>query len=90
LPITRISRFVPLEGKSVELFNFLNSLSLNTIASKGCLSCELLKNKDMSEFIILEKWDEIQSHINHMKISPIEDMYIIHLLGATPESQYYN
>lgn len=89
MSITCISRYIASDGKSLELFNFLNSSVSLTIGAKGCISCELLKSEEMYEFVIIEKWESLQSHIDFMKNFPKDDRYIIHLLGALPESKYF-
>ncbi len=84
MSITRINEFQAAEGKAEELFGFLKSLIPHISSSEGCKSCEVLRNKDSQEsFVVIEKWDSIESHQKSIKSYPKEKMQAaMNLFGA--------
>ena len=90
MAITRINKFIPTQDKSQELFDFLNSLIPYILNSQGCLSCEVLKDEYMSEFVVVEKWENIEAHTKSIENFPKEEMQIaMPLFGAPPEGKFY-
>ena len=63
MTIVRVNEFTAAEGKSVELFNFLQELMPYISGAEGCLSCEVLKHQEHSDqFMIIERWNSIENH----------------------------
>ncbi len=91
MSITRINQFKAAEGKETELFEFLKSLTPYITSSAGCLSYEVLQNSDEpSAFVIIEKWDAIDSHKKSVENFPQEDMLAaMPLFGDAPSGNYY-
>jgi len=89
--VTRINEFQAAEGKAEELFEFLKSLLPYITSSEGCESCEVLRNKDAQEsFVVIEKWNSVESHQKSIESFPKEDMQAaMSLFGAPPKGGYY-
>jgi quinol monooxygenase YgiN len=90
--ITRINEFQSADGKSDELYNFLISLIPYISKSKGCISCEVLKQKDTENcFIVIEKWESIECHMQSIANFPKEEMLsAMSLFGSPPKGNYYS
>ena len=91
MSITRINEFQAAEGKAEDLFEFLKSLLPYISSSKGCESCEVLRSKDAQDsFVVIEKWDSIESHEKSIESFPKEEMQAaMTLFGAPPKGSYY-
>jgi len=89
--LTRINEFEAVKGKEEELHNFLKSLVPYISSSAGCHSCEVLKNKDDNgKFVVVEKWDCIESHKKSIENFPKEEMQAaMSLFGVLPKGAYY-
>lgn len=92
MSIVRINEFVAAEGKTHELYEFLEQLVPYINNASGCLSCELLKHNEQSEqFMIIERWDCIESHQLAITNYPKDDMQAaMSLFGAPPKGNYYS
>ncbi|SEL48661.1 Antibiotic biosynthesis monooxygenase [Colwellia chukchiensis] len=89
--IVRVNEFVAAAGKSAELFRFLQSLVPYISAAKGCISCELLKHHQHGDqFMIIERWDCIESHQLALTNYPQDDMQAaMSLFGSPPKGNYF-
>ena len=90
--IIRINEFQAADEKSDELHNFLKSLIPYISNSKGCISCEVLKQKDTDNcFIVIERWESIECHMQSIANFPKEEMLsAMSLFGAPPKGNYYS
>ena len=91
MSIVRVNEFVAAAGKSAELFKFLQALVPYILSAEGCLSCELLKHHEHSDqFMIIERWDNIDNHQLAITNYPQDDMQAaMSLFGAPPKGNYY-
>jgi quinol monooxygenase YgiN len=91
MSIVRVNEFTAAEDKSIELFEFLKNLLPYISGSDGCLSCELLKHNEQSnQFMIIERWNTIESHQLAITNYPQDDMQAaMSLFGAPPKGSYY-
>jgi quinol monooxygenase YgiN len=89
--IIRVNEFTTTAKKSAELYNFLQALVPYITAAKGCLSCELLKHHEYGkQFMMIERWDCIESHQLDITNYPQEDMQaVMRLFGVAPKGNYY-
>jgi quinol monooxygenase YgiN len=89
--ITRINEFKATEDKEEKLFEFLNSLVPYISSCEDCLSCEVLRSHDdQSSFVVIEKWNSIESHKKSIENFPKEEMQAaMDLFGASPKGTYY-
>ena len=92
MSITRINEFQASTGKAEELFDFLKSLIPYISSSAGCQSCEVLRDQNNADhFVVLEKWDSIDSHLSSIDKFPKEDMQAAMFLFSTPpKGAYYH
>lgn len=92
MSIARISEFHALKGKSEELYIFLGSMMSYITSSQGCISCEVLRNKDDAEsFVVIEKWETVECHIMSVKEFPKDKMNeAMCLLGGPPRGNYFH
>lgn len=90
--ITRINEFQAAEGKADELFLLLTSLIPYISSSDGCISCEVLRHQDKEDrFVVIEKWDSIESHKKSIENYPQEAMQAaMPLFGAPPKGDFYH
>lgn len=91
MSIVRVNEFSAAAGKSAELFTFLQALVPYISGAEGCLSCELLEHHEHGEqFMIIERWDCIESHQIAVTNYPQEDMQAaMSLFGSSPKGNYY-
>ncbi|WNO10016.1 antibiotic biosynthesis monooxygenase family protein [Teredinibacter sp. KSP-S5-2] len=91
MSITRINEFTAADGKSEELYEFLQSLIPFISGSEGCLGCEVLRKLGAEkEFVVIEKWDSEAAHKKSVANFPKEDMQAAMVLfGAPPVGAYY-
>ena len=89
--ITRINDFQAAAGEAENLFQFLKSLVPYISSSEGCISCEVLRNTALSDnFVVIEKWDSIESHQQSIALAPKEKFQeAMKLFGAPPKGNYY-
>jgi heme oxygenase (mycobilin-producing) len=92
MSITRINEFQAAAGESENLFIFLKSLIPYISGSEGCISCEVLRNASASDsFVVIEKWDSIESHQKSVALVPKEKFQeAMKLFGAPPKGNYYH
>jgi len=92
MSITRINEFQAAEGKAEELHEFLKSLRPYIASSAGCEACEILRGKDSAHsFLVIEKWDCVESHQKSIEGFPKQKMQAaMALLGGPPKGAYYD
>lgn len=91
MAIVRINEFKSAQGKTEALHAFLISITPYITNSEGCISCEILTQQDdKSTFVIIEKWESIESHVKSIADFPKDDMAkAMPLLGAAPIGRYF-
>jgi quinol monooxygenase YgiN len=91
MTIVRLNQFQSAAGKAQELHEFLTSITAYILGSEGCQSCEVFQQQnDDSHFVVIEKWDSIESHQASIANYPKEDMMAaMNLFGAPPKGDYY-
>lgn len=91
MSITRINEFQSSEGNSEKLFEFLKSILPYILSSKGCLSCEVLRDTDdVDKFVVLEKWENIDYHKKSIEAFPKEEIQnAMTLFEIPPRGRYY-
>ncbi|XPF94972.1 putative quinol monooxygenase [Colwellia sp. RE-S-Sl-9] len=91
MAIVRINEFKSAEGQAEALLEFLTSIKPYITNSEGCISCEILTQQDdKSTFVIIEKWESIESHVKSIADFPKDDMAkAIPLFGAAPIGRYF-
>jgi len=91
MSIVRVNEFVAAAGKTTELFSFLQTLVPYISAADGCLGCELLKHREHADqFMIIERWDCIESHQLALTNYPQDEMQAaMSLFGSAPKGNYY-
>lgn len=92
MSITRINEFEATENKADELYEFLKSLLPYILSSEGCISCEVLRNNEkQSNFVVIEKWESIDSHKKSIEKFPKDEMQAaMNLFGTPPEGRYFH
>jgi quinol monooxygenase YgiN len=89
--ITRINEFQSAPNKEEELYVFLKSLIPYIASSEGSISCEVLRhNENTNTFLVIEKWQSIESHKKSVGEFPKEQMQAaMSLFGCPPKGGYY-
>ncbi|QFU24982.1 antibiotic biosynthesis monooxygenase [Shewanella eurypsychrophilus] len=89
--IVRIGEFQAAEGKSEELYEFLQSLSAYITQSKGCVSYDVLrKHEAVKEFAVIERWLSVEDHRASVDSFPKEQMQAaMTLFSGAPKGSYY-
>ncbi|NVK42735.1 MAG: antibiotic biosynthesis monooxygenase [Oceanospirillaceae bacterium] len=92
MAITRINEFHAATGKSQALYEFLISLKDYIANSKGCISCEVLRQDDQDDiFIVIEKWQSQEDHQLSLAHYPKENMSgSMALIGVPPTGNFYH
>ena len=90
--ITRINDFQAADGRNEELYIFLNSLAEYITTSERCISYEVLHSVPASsDFVVIERWVDIESHKKSIEHFPKEGMEkAMPLFGALPKGRYYS
>jgi len=87
MSITRINHFTAAQGKEQELLTFLQSLVPYISGSSGCMMCEVLCQHDNNEkFVVIEKWDNVESHQQSLANFPVDEMEAAMALFGQPPS----
>jgi quinol monooxygenase YgiN len=75
-----------------KLRDFLMSIMPGIKSSEGCESVELYQGQDNpSKFIMIERWDSVESHQASVKNIPPETLSELRpLLAASPSGSYFN
>ena len=92
MSITRLNYFTANQSSIEELGSFLKSLIPYISNSEGCISCEVLQNQDeMANYVVVEKWENIEAHQQSVANFPKKDMQeAMGLLACPPSGSYYN
>jgi len=87
MSITRINHFTAAQGKQQQLLSFLQSLVPYISGSSGCIMCEVLCQHDNDEkFVVIEKWENVESHQQSLANFPTDDMQAAMALFGQPPS----
>ena len=91
MSILRISEFEAKENQEDTLFDFLKTIIPMIETSIGLISCQLLRNADKSNhIIIIEKWKSIEDHKESAKNIPEDKLReVMPLLASPPKGTYY-
>jgi len=91
MTIVRVNEFTAADGKTAELFSFLESLVPYISGADGCLSCELLTHQEhTNQFMVIERWRNIECHQQAITNYPQEEMQAaMSLFGAPPKGAYF-
>ncbi|CAM3452118.1 putative quinol monooxygenase [Shewanella violacea] len=89
--IVRIGEFQAAEGKSEDLYDFLQSLSSYITQSKGCISYDVFRKYDSPEsFAVIERWLSVEAHKASVDNFPKDQMKAaMPLFGRAPKGSYY-
>ena len=91
MSISRIGEVQAKEGVAEELREFLLSIMPGIKSSEGCESVQLYQSAaDPSKFMMIEVWDNVQSHQASVENIPTEKLGEIRpLLATSPSGSYY-
>lgn len=91
MSITRINKFQAAPTKADELNEFLKSILPYISSCEGSLFCEILRDVENNDnFVVVEKWENIEAHKKSIAGFPQEKMMDAMVLFATmPEGNYY-
>lgn len=91
MSITRINEFRAVEGESALLRDRIVLLVPVIESAEGCLSCQLLQSrKDENHFIVIEVWDNVESHhasLQHIRPDVFHE--VRNYLAVPPTGEYY-
>lgn len=92
MTITRIGEFRAKEEAIEELRDFLISIMPMIKSSAGCEAVQLYQSQeDPSRFVMIEAWDDIESHQASVKNIPPEKLGEVRpLLATVPSGVYYD
>lgn len=91
MTISRIGEVQAKEGLTEELREFLLSIMPAIKSSDGCETVQLYQSADdPSKFIMIEVWDNVESHQASVKNIPPEKLSEIRpLLATSPSGSYF-
>jgi quinol monooxygenase YgiN len=91
MSIYRIGETQAQEGMTEELRNFLVSILPGIRSSEGCESVHLYQSEsDPSKFMVVEVWENVESHQASVKNIPAEKLGEIRpLLAISPSGSYF-
>ncbi len=91
MSVTRINEFQAADNRNEDLYAFLKSIVPYISSSNGCISCILLRNKELpNHFVIIEIWDSEQDHKNSVEAYPKEEMQkAMPLISSPPRGGYF-
>lgn len=85
--ITRVNHFSAATEKAAELQTFLSSLVPYITSCSGNIMCEVLRQHDNEDkFVVIEKWQDVESHQQSLASFPAEDMQAAMALFGQPPS----
>lgn len=88
--ITRINQFEAKVGSEQSLYEFLQSVISTVKECSGCLDCQLLRSIENPEnLVIIERWDNIESHKQAASAIPPEKLKDAFALFAKPPAGGY-
>jgi quinol monooxygenase YgiN len=90
--VIRIGQVQAKEELTDKLLDFLMSIMSGIKSSAGCESVELYQSQDNpSKFIMIERWDNVESHQASVKSIPPQKLGEIRpLLATSPSGSYYH
>ncbi|HZG67394.1 MAG TPA: antibiotic biosynthesis monooxygenase family protein [Herpetosiphonaceae bacterium] len=91
MSVIRIGEVQAKEEMIAALRDFLISIIPLIQASEGCESCQLLQNQDdATTFVMIEVWNNVESHQASVNNIPPEKLGEIRpLLASPPKGAYY-
>ena len=91
MAITRINHFEAKAGFEQALYEFLQSVISVVKECSGCLGCQLLRSiENPTSLVIVEHWDNIESHKQAASAIPPEKLKdVFALLAKPPAGVYY-
>jgi quinol monooxygenase YgiN len=91
MSVTRINKFEARNGMADNLHAFLASIVPLIMQSQGCESCQLLRNlENANELVVLEVWASVSAHQASVKNIPPEKIgEVMPMLANPPTGSYY-
>ena len=91
MAITRINHFEAKVGSEQALYEFLQSVISVVKECSGCLDCQLLRSiENPTGLVIVEHWDNVESHKQAASAIPPEKLKdAFALLAKPPAGVYY-
>ena len=90
MAITRINHFEAKAGSEQALYEFLQSVISIVKGCAGCIDCQLLRSiENPVNLVIIEQWDDVESHQKAGSAVPPEKLKEVFALFAKPASGAY-
>jgi len=90
MAISRINHFEAKAGSEQALYEFLQSVASIVRECSGCLGCQLLRSiENHANLVIIEHWDNVESHKQAASAIPPEKLKDAFALFAKPPSGIY-
>lgn len=90
MAITRINHFEAKVGSEQALYEFLQSVISIVKNCAGCIDCKLLRSiENPASLVIIEQWDDVDSHQKAASAVPPEKLKEVFALFAKPASGMY-
>lgn len=90
MAITRINHFEAKVGSESALYDFLQSVVSIVKECSGCLGCQLLRSiENSTNLVIIEQWDNVESHKQAANAIPPENLQAAFALIAKPPAGVY-
>ena len=90
MAITRINHFEAKVGSEQALYEFLQSVISIVKECSGCLGCQLLRSiENPANIVIVEQWDNVESHKQAASAIPPEKLKDAFALFAKPPAGVY-
>lgn len=90
MAITRINHFEAKAGSEQALYEFLQSVISVVKECSGCLGCQLLRSiENPANLVIVEQWDNVESHKQAASAIPPEKLKDAFALFAKPPAGVY-
>ncbi len=92
MSVTRIGEFQAKEWLAEDLRDFLISIMPMIQSSQGCASVHLYHSQENpAKFVMIEVWDQVESHQASVKNIPPEKLGEVGpLLATSPSGGYFN
>lgn len=90
MAVTRINHFEAKVGSEQALYEFLQSVISVVKECSGCFGCQLLRSiESPANLVIIEQWDNVESHKQAASAIPPEKLKDAFALFATPPAGVY-
>lgn len=90
MAITRINHFEAKAGSEQALYEFLQSVISIVKNCAGCIDCKLLRSiENPASLVIIELWDDVESHQKAASAVPPEQLKEVFALFAKPAAGMY-